>query len=73
MVNVQKQRAKALNRFKNTHINNCVVKNLKFEKREVGDFLYEDIVLMDKVVGTFVYNKTAGQLTFEEPHVLPTA
>jgi hypothetical protein len=71
MVNVEKQRTKALIRFKNTHINNIVGKNLTTAKREEGDIIYEDIILVGKVVGTFVFNKAEGKLYFEEAHVLP--
>lgn len=72
MVNVEKQKVKALNRFKNTHINNVVCKNLTTAKREEGDIIYEDILLVGKVVGTFIFNKKEGKLYFEEPHALPS-
>jgi len=71
MVNVEKARTKALQRFKANHVNRIVARNLKSNRRENGDFIYEDVLLMDKVVGTFVFNKKANQVTFEEPHVLP--
>ena len=65
MVDANKNKLKRIMRFKTNHVNNVVVKYLKFVKREDDDgVIYEDIYLLGKLIGYFKYE--ASLITFKD-------
>lgn len=64
MVNAEKLKLKRVMKFKNAHVNNVVGKYLRFAKREEGNVVYEDIFIMNKLVGYFKHE--GATVTFEE-------
>ena len=66
MVNVMKQRTKALQRFKSMHINTLISKGIKSERREDNGFVYEDVLFRGTLLGSFIFDKKTNQVTFKE-------
>jgi len=66
MVNVEKQRTRALQRFKTMHINMVMSKGLKSNRREDEGFIYEDVLFRGTLLGSFVFDKKTNHVTFKE-------
>jgi len=69
MSNPQKNKLRALMKFKNDCINTAVGKLVVLKKREFTEkskFIYEDIYVGRSPVGTFKFERATGKLTFEE-------
>lgn len=64
MVNVQKIKQKRFNAFKQGHLNNIIGKHFKLSHREVGDIIYEDVLLDEVPIAYFEYKN--GTATFVE-------
>jgi len=66
MVNVEKSRIKALQRFKTMHINTVLSKNLKSERKDEEDTITEYVLFAGRLIGSFIYDKKTTCITFKE-------
>lgn len=66
MVNVMKQRTRALQRFKTMHINNVVSKNLKSERKDDENTINEYVLFGGRLIGTFIFDKKTSSVSFKE-------
>ena len=66
MVNKEKQKLRALLAFKSKHVNRLTRQHTQLVRREDDTHIYEDIIFVGKVVGTFEYDKVAQILTVKD-------